>query len=362
MDAIINIKKRLPYEDYPADRADGLCSIEYMLANAHGVIDFLDEMAENTFRRYDAFTAGEVFHEKPEDLPRFIGDRGVFSSMFDFAETILNQSPLGWYDTKPVTAEQYKAACFASQKRVEQVGFLCNIIENHDEPRGVSHYIPAGQCTVAAKKMLGGLNFMLRGLPFLYQGQELGMENRRCASIDEVDDVSARDEYQVARDAGLTPEQAMEAVNRFSRDNARSPFQWDASPNAGFSEGTPWLPVNPNYTEINLAAQREDPDSVWNFYRKLIALRNDPAYRETVVYGELEPYLPDQTNLMAYFRRSADRTLLVLGNFQNTPQCAALPGTVGTVLINNIHTLQQEDGSVYLEPWQFVVLELEDRS
>lgn len=188
------------------------------------------------------------------------------------------------------------------------------------------------------------------------------MENRRCASIDEVDDVSARDEYQVALDAGLTPEQAMEAVNRFSRDNARSPFQWDASPNAGFSEGTPWLPVNPNYTEINLAAQREDPDSVWNFYRKLIALRNDPAYRETVVYGELEPYLPDQTNLMAYFRRSAEQTLLVLGNFQNTPQSAALPGSVGTVLINNIHTLQQEDGSVYLEPWQFVVLELEDRS
>ena len=362
VDAIINIKKRLPYEDYPADRADGLCSIEYMLANAHGVIDFLDEMAENTFRRYDAFTAGEVFHEKPEDLPRFIGDRGVFSSMFDFAETVLNQSPLGWYDTKPVTAEQYKAACFASQKRVEQVGFLCNIIENHDEPRGVSHYIPAGQCTVAAKKMLGGLNFMLRGLPFLYQGQEIGMENRRCTSIDEVDDISARDEYQVALDAGLTPEQAMEAVNRFSRDNARSPFQWDSSPNAGFSTGTPWLPVNPNYTGINLAAQREDPDSVWNFYRKLIALRNDPAYREAVVYGALEPYMPEQTNLMAYFRRSAEQTLLVLGNYQNTPQIAALPGTVRTVLINNLHTLQKDDGSVCLEPWQFVVLELEDRS
>jgi oligo-1,6-glucosidase len=120
--------------------------------------------------------------------------------------------------------------------------------------------------------------------------------------------------------------------------------------------------VNPNYTEINLAAQREDPDSVWNFYRELIALRNDPAYREVVVYGALEPYMPEQTNLMAYFRRSAEQTLLVLGNYQNTPQRAALPGTIRTVLINNLHTLQQDDGSVCLEPWQFVVLELEDRS
>ena len=150
----------------------------------------------------------------------------------------------------------------------------------------------------------------------------------------------------------------MEAVNRFSRDNARSPFQWDDSENAGFTFGTPWLPLNPNYTAINLAAQREDPDSVWNFYRKLIRLRNDPAWRETVVYGRLEPYLPEQTNLMAYFRRSAAQTLLVLGNFQNAPQSAALPGPVGEVLINNIHTFRQESGTMYLEPWQFVVLEI----
>ena len=363
VDAIINIKKQLPYENYPADRADGLCSIEYMLANAHGVIDFLDEMAEHTFRPHDAFTAGEVFHEKEEELPRFIGDKGVFSSMFDFAETLLGQSPLGWYDCKPVTPEQYKAACFASQKRVENVGFLCNIIENHDEPRGVSHYIPQEQCTPAAKKMLGGLNFMLRGLPFIYQGQELGMENRRCASIDEVDDISARDEYQVALEAGRTPEEAMEAVNRFSRDNARTPFQWDASEHAGFTTGTPWLPVNSNYPRINLAGQREDPDSVFHFYRALIRLRKDPRYRETIVYGSLTPYLPEQKNLMAYFRHSESQTLLVLGNFQQESQDAVLPGTVRAVLINNYHDLQSKDGVLHMAPWQFVVLELsQDRS
>ena len=358
VDAIINIKKRLPYENYPADRSDGLCSIEYMLANAHGVIDFLDEMAENTFRPHDAFTAGEVFHEKPEELPLFIGEHGVFSSMFDFAETLLGQSPLGWYDNTPVTPEQYKAACFASQKRVENVGFLCNIIENHDEPRGVSRYIPEGQCTPEAKKMLGGLNFMLRGLPFIYQGQEIGMENRECASISEVDDISARDEYQVALNAGCSPEEALAAVNRFSRDNARTPFQWDAAQHAGFTSDTPWLPVNPNYREINLAAQREDPDSLWNFYRKLIALRKDPTYRDTVVYGDLIPYLREQENLMAYYRRGEAQTLLVLGNFQKEPQDVPLPGEIRAVLINNLHTLDAENGVLRMAPWQFVVLEV----
>lgn len=336
VDAIINIKKKLPFRDYPADRSDGLSALQQMLAEAHGVIDFLDEMAENTFRKYDAFTCGEVFNEKEEELPLFIGDRGVFSSMFDFAETMLDHSPLGWYAAPELTPDQYKAACFRSQERVADIGFMCNIIENHDEPRGVSHYLPAEGCCPAGKKLLGGLNFMLRGLPFLYQGQEIGMENFQCASISEVDDISARDEYQVALDAGLTPQQAMTSVNRFSRDNGRSPFQWDASAHAGFTTGTPWLRVNPNYPEINLSAQKDDPDSVWNFYRRLIALRRNPDYSDTVVYGRTEPYLTQQENLMAYFRRGDGQSLLVAGNIQREGQDMPLPGPVKAVLLNNL--------------------------
>ena len=386
IDAIINIKKALPFRNYPADRDDGLCSVDNMLFEAKGVLDFLNEMADETFRKHDAFTVGEVFNEKPEQLPLFIGDQGCFSTMFDFAETVLNQGAKGWYAQKRVTAEQYKAACFASQKKTAQVGFLCNIIENHDEPRGVSHYLPAGTCggaySDAAKKLLGGLNFMLRGLPFLYQGQEIGMENTHCERIEEVDDISARDQYRVALDAGLSPQEAMEVVNHFSRDNARTPFQWDGTPNAGFispgadkksgtpdagfTAGTPWLPVNPNYRRINLAAQKNDPDSVWNFYRALIALRRDPAYRETVVYGATEPYLTGQKNMMAYFRRgqSADgaaQTLLVIGNFQAQDAEISLPAPVKQVLLNNLHEFPAEKGVFHAAPWQFVVLEISEK-
>ena len=357
IDAIINIKKVLPYKDYPADRPDGLSRIDNMLAEAKGVMDYLQEMADATFRKYDAFTVGEVFNEKEEELPLFIGDKGCFSSMFDFNTTIINKSQLGWYDQAPVTPEQYKAAVFTSQKKAEGVGFLSNIIENHDEPRGVSHYIPQGELTLPGKKMLGGLCFLLKGLPWIYQGQELGMENLTCKSVEEIDDISARNEYQVCLDAGLTQEEAMAAVNHFSRDNARTPMHWDATENAGFTTGSPWLRVNPNYTEINLAAQKDDPNSVYNFYRQLIRLRNDEEYHETLVYGATVPYLAEQKNLMAYYRKG-EKTLLVLGNFQKDAQDVVLPGEWKKLLMNNLDCLNVNGNVLKMEGYQFVVMEL----
>ena len=231
IDAIINIKKFLPFRDFPADRDDGLCSIQRMLEKAKGITSFLDEMADETFRPHDAFTVGEVFNEKDEELPLFIGERGCFSSMFDFSGTLINKSEKGWYDQPPVTMEQYKEAMFASHRRVAGVGFLSNIIENHDEPRGVSFFLPPEGRSETGKKLLGGLGFLLPGIPFLYQGQELGMENTTHTDISEIDDISSQDEYRVALDAGLSPAEALAVVDRFSRDNARTPYQWDDTPN-----------------------------------------------------------------------------------------------------------------------------------
>lgn len=357
IDAIINIKKALPFKDYPADRADGMSSLFAMLEEAQGVEIMLQELADRTFRKYDALTVGEVFNEKPWHVPMFIGDNGCFSSMFDFSTTIINQSENGWYDQAPVTPEQYKAAVFDSQARTADIGYKCNIIENHDEPRGVSHYIPEGECSIPAKKMLGGLCFMLRGLPFLYQGQEIGMENLNCTSIDQVDDVAALCEYQVCLENGMSPEEAMKVVNRYSRDNARTPMHWDATENAGFTTGTPWLRVNPNYTEINLASQLDDPDSVYSFYKKLLALRKNPAYQEAVVYGETIPYMAEEKNLFAYHRK-ADKDLLVLGNFQTQARDVVLPSEVKTVLLNNMDACRVGDGKVHMEGYQFLVLEV----
>ncbi len=361
IDAIINIKKASPFRNYEPDRADGLCSIQFMLREARGIGEFLGEMRDRTFKNYDAFSVGEVFNEKPEEIPDFIGDNGYFSSMFDFNETIFGTSEKGWYDASPITPDDYKRCCFESQAKVGDIGLLSNIIENHDEPRGVSRYIPEGECCTQSKKLLAAMNFMLRGLPFIYQGQELGMENVPFSSIDEIDDISTLDEYQVALNAGLSPADALHAVAKFSRDNARTPMQWSDEANAGFTTGKPWLKVNPNYTSINAADQLEDPDSVRSFYKELIALRKDPDYKETVVYGELKPYLEEQHNLMAYYRKG-EQTLLVIGNYQMEEQTVELPSEYHSeykkILLNNYPELVQEGTTLILHGYQAVVLEM----
>lgn len=357
IDAIINIKKASSFQNYEPDRPDGLCNIQFMLRDACGIGEFLGEMRDRTFKKYDAFSVGEVFNEKPEELPDFIGENGYFSSMFDFNETVFGTSDKGWYDAKPITPDDYKRCCFESQAKIGNIGFLSNIIENHDEPRGVSRYIPEGECCIQSKKLLAALNFMLKGLPFIYQGQELGMENVPFSSIDEIDDISTLDEYQVALDAGLTPVDALKAVSRFSRDNARTPMQWSDETNAGFTTGRPWLKVNPNYTSINAKSQLDDPDSVRSFYKELIALRKNPIYKETVVYGELEPYLEDRHNLMAYYRKG-DKTLLVIGNYQTEAQTVTLPSEYKKILLNNYHKLDREGTTLRLCGYQAVILEM----
>lgn len=358
IDAIINIKKALPLRSYTPDRDDGLCSIFAMLKEAKGIGTFLSEMRDRTFKKYDAFSVAEVFNEKPEELADFIGENGYFSSMFDFSETIFGGSEKGWYDAVPITPDDYRNCCFASQAKVGNIGFLSNIIENHDEPRGVSRYIPEGDCCDESKKMLAALYFMLRGLPFIYQGQELGMENLPITSIEEVDDVSTHNEYRVALEAGLSPEDALKAVSAFSRDNARSPMQWSGDANAGFTAGTPWLKVNPNYTSINAASQMSDEDSVLSFYKKLIALRKNPLYKDTIVYGALEPIWQKRHNLMAYYRKG-ERTLLIIGNYQREEQEITLPGAYKKALLNNYKDIANQQGRILLHGYQVLILEME---
>lgn len=370
IDAIINIKKALPFRNYAPDRADGLCSIHRMLTDAEGVGLFLGELRDRAFAPHRAFTVGEVFNEKDEELPDFIGDNGYFSTMFDFAEAIWGSSPEGWHANRGITPDEYKSCVFSAQKRVGGIGFLSNIIENHDEPRGVSRYIPAEDLRtmdagmrLAAKKALATVYFFVRGLPWIYQGQELGMENVPLHSIDEVDDISSLDAWNVMRALDVSEEDALRAIEKYGRDNARTPFQWNSAPGAGFTSGTPWLPVHPNYTQLNLEQQKDDPDSVFSHYQKMIRLRKGPEYGNAIVYGTFEPYLADTHNVIAYLRRTDRQTILVISNFQKTPRALPLPAPVRKVLLNNLPAdpaiIGTGSGSrAALDGYQTLVLEL----
>lgn len=358
LDAIINIKKALPFRNYPADRDDNMASCTRMLEDARGIGDFLGEMRDRCFKPHNAFTVGEVFNQKDEELPEFIGDNGYFSSMFDFSETIFGQSRKGWQENVDITPDDYKSCVFTAQEKFNKVGFVSNIIENHDEPRGVCRYIPEGDQSVVSKKMLATVYFLIKGLPWIYQGQELGMENLKISSIEEVDDISSIDSYKVARAQGVSDADALHMIEKYGRDNARTPFQWDSSENAGFTTGTPWLRVNPNYTEINLADEKDDADSVFNYYRSLICLRKSEEYAETLVHGDLTPYLEDMHNVMAYYRKTKEQTLLIMANYRNEPQKLPLPGSVKKVVLTNTSDPSFTETEITLDGYQAVVLEM----
>ena len=315
IDAIINIKKDLAFPDMEPDGDDGLASCWRMVENAEGVDALLEDLKNHTFAKKDAFTVGEVFNIGVEDLPDFIGENGHFSTIFDFSAHMLSDGKHGWYDAPPISFNAWKKAITDSQMRVQNVGFEANIIENHDEPRGVSRFLPDYAQNADGAKMLGTVSVLLRGIPFIYQGQEIGMQNARWNSVDEFDDISTKDQYRVAREAGLSDAEALAVCSAMSRDNARTPMQWKDAPQAGFTSGTPWLKVNDNYPVINVEKEEGQLDSVLHYYRKLIALRKSGEYRELFTYGKFEPAYENADHVMAYYRILQGRRVLVAANF-----------------------------------------------
>ena len=315
IDAIINIKKDLAFPDMEPDGDDGLASCWRMVENVEGVDELLEDLKNHTFAKKDAFTVGEVFNIGVEDLPDFIGENGHFSTIFDFSAHMLSDGEHGWYDAPPISFDAWKKAITDSQMRVQNVGFEANIIENHDEPRGVSRFLPDYAQNADGAKMLGTVSVLLRGIPFIYQGQEIGMQNARWNSVDEFDDISTKDQYRVAREAGLSDAEALAVCSVMSRDNARTPMQWKDAPQAGFTSGTPWLKVNDNYPVINVEKEEGQLDSVLHYYRKLIALRKSGEYRELFTYGKFEPAYENADHVMAYYRILQVRRVLVAANF-----------------------------------------------
>ena len=358
IDAIINIKKDLEWRSLPSDRDNGLVPVPESLVNAQPIEPFLQELKERTFAKYNAFTVGEVFNETDEELHFFIGKDGVFSSIFDFKQTMLGQEGKGWFDHALPTADELKESIFQAHERADSIGVLSTIIENHDEPRGVSHYIAEGPVNDTSKKALGTIQILRKGIPFIYQGQEIGMENQVFESVEDFDDIATINGYHVAKEAGLSEEEALAAIANYSRDNARTPMQWSAEPGLGFSDGTAWLISPKPDVAINVEDQEKDPNSILNYYRKLTALYRHPLYGNTIRFGDMIPAYRDRENIIAFERRG-DKRLLVISNFQNRQATLELPAPIKTVVLNNTAGLFQEGDQVLeLAPYQTVVLEL----
>ena len=357
IDAIINIKKDLNFPDFEPDGADGMASCWKMVESVDGVGEFLEDLKKNTFQKHDAFTVAEVFNMKEGELSEFIGEDGHFSTIFDFSAHSLSNGEHGWYDAPPIDFKKWRETVINSQLEVQKCGFEANIIENHDEPRGVSRFLPEYAQTPAGTKMLGTISLLLRGIPFIYQGQEIGMKNASWDSIEEYDDINTKDQYHTAREAGLTNEEALQACCRMSRDNARTPVQWNDRENAGFTTGTPWLKVNSNYREINVEKQEQDPDSVLNYYRRLVAVRKSPEYKETFTYGRFVPAYEDTETIMAYYREDDRKRILVAANFGRDAVSLPLNKPLKKVILSNCHRIEVPQEMLILGSCEVVVLE-----
>lgn len=349
IDAIINIKKDTSFPSYEADGEDGMVRCTKMVEETEGVGDFLQELKRETFAKHDAFTVAEVFNMKEDELKEFIGEEGHFSTMFDFSALSVTASDKGWYAASPYDFQKWRAALFASQQECQRAGFLANIIENHDEPRGASTWLPDYAQNEDGIKMLATTSILLRGLPFIYQGQEIGMRNCPMESIEEYNDIETLNQYHIARRAGLSDKEALAACRRFSRDNARTPMQWNGGKNAGFTEGTPWLKVNPAYTAVNVEAEQKDGNSVLSYYKKLISLRKSEAYKEIFTYGEFAPAFEGEERIFAYYRVLERKKILIAANYGETT--VELPLEIsGEILLRNMEEAAAAGTKLILPP------------
>lgn len=320
IDAITYIKKPA-FRDGVPDGEDGLAGIHSMTANTPGILDFLHEFKREVFAGKDIFTVGEANGVAPSDLPRWVGDQGVFDMVFEFSHVNLPlQNGEVWCRPTIWKLPELKEALTASQKATADNGWCPVFFENHDQPRCVNHFFRKEAEPEEAAKVIAAVLLTLRGTPFIYEGQELGYTNVAWPSIDNYNDISSHGQYQTALDEGFAPEQALKFVHYFSRDDARTPMQWDDSLNAGFSSGKPWLPVHDDYLTVNVKTESGDPDSVLSWYRKLGKFRR--AHKE-LTEGAYEELYPDHEQYYIFARTLGNRRLVTVANF--SVREAALP-------------------------------------
>ena len=321
IDAITYIKKPAVFADGAPDGADGMTAIHAMTANTPGILDFLREFRREVFDGHDIFTVGEANGVKPENLSDWVGTHGVFDMVFEFSHMNLPlKNGETWCRPTPWKLPELKKGISASQAATKENGWCPVFFENHDQPRCVNHFVAPGADTFLAAKVIAAVLLTLRGTPFIYEGQEIGMENVAWDSIDQYNDISSHGQYEFALKEGFTPEQAMKFVHYFSRDNARTPMQWNGTQNAGFTVGKPWLPVNDDYTERNVAVESKDKDSVLSWYRTLSEFRRQ---RKELTEGSYEELWPDDEKIFAFTRTLGKKRIVTVANFSKYP--AALP-------------------------------------
>lgn len=339
VDAISHIKKEEGLTDMPNPHALKYVSSFDKHMNVEGIHPLLDDLKANTFDKYDIMTVGEANGVKIEDAHLWVGEEeGKFNMVFQFEHLGL------WKDNgdQGTDVRQLKKILTKWQKGLEGVGWNALYIENHDLARIVSTLGDDQNYWKESATSLGMMYFMMKGTPFIYQGQEIGMTNVQFDKVEDYQDVQSTGLYYSKLEQGMSHEDIMEIIWATARGNSRTPMQWSHEANGGFTTGTPWLAVNPNYQTINVEAQEEDPDSILNFYKEMIALRKS---EDIFVYGTYDLVFEDHQEIYAYIRTLGEKRVLILCNLTNKQTSINLEKiTVSTdqLLLSNIPVEEHE--------------------
>lgn len=347
VDAISHIKKREGFPDMPNPLNKDVVPSYDGHMNQPGIDKFLTELAAETFNNYDIMTVGEANGVSIKDAEQWVGEEsGYFDMIFQFEALGL----WGERDGEVFDLRDYKQVLTKWQEGLDGIGWNALYIENHDLIRAVSAMGDDSTLRKTSAKALGMMYFFMQGTPFIYQGQEIGMTNVQFDELTDYDDIQSVNRARQMMKEGTPREEAMNYIYASSRDNVRTPMQWNAQPEAGFTTGTPWLGVNPNYADINVAESLKDPNSIYHFYKEMIALRRD---NEALIYGSYELVLPLHKQVYAYKRQGDSETYLVVVNvFNDSAEVDLTPFDLKELVLTNYEVPNSLEKDIQLRPYE----------
>jgi oligo-1,6-glucosidase len=323
--------------------------------NGPKIHDYLEEMNRKVLSQYDVMTVGEMPGVSPEQAKEYTSeDRNELNMVFQFEHVGLDNGQNGKWDLKALDLLDLKQSLSRWQYALAESGWNSLYFNNHDQPRSVSRFGNDEEYRMESAKMLATLLHMMKGTPYVYQGEELGMTNVKFSTIDSYKDIETLQAYQELKEQGWNSEKIMKSIHEKSRDNARTPMQWNNEEHAGFTTGQPWLDVNDNYPSINAEVEMKNPDSIFNYYKQLINLRKQ---NKLIVYGDYQLILEDHPEIFAYMRMYQDKKLLVVCNFYDNEPTFTLPIGISfmtkQLLISNYEVNKQENISEFkLQPFE----------
>ena len=336
VDAISHIKKEEGLKDMPNPEGLPYVSSFEKHMNVDGIQTFLEELKQETFAKYDIMTVGEANGVSIEEADLWVGEeQGKFNMVFQFEHLDLWDS-----EKKALDLAKLKNTFTRWQKGLEGQGWNALFIENHDKARIVSTWGDDQSYWRESATALAAMYFLMQGTPFIYQGQEIGMTNVQFPSINDYDDVATKNLYTIRRENGVSHEEIMNFIWATSRDNSRTPMQWSNAVNAGFTTGSPWLGINPNYQAVHVEAQLMDQDSILHFYKKMIQMKKA---NQVFTYGTYDLVLEGHEQIYAYTRTLDDKQAIVISNLSGEPASFAFDGFPLETSRLLLHNYQVED-------------------